>query len=547
MKYYGKRVYEGIAIGKIVRFLNNFKIIKKTQSSYEIESKRFAEAKAKAMNQYQELHEKALQSLDKEHASIMSIYISLLEDLDFNDTIDELLKENINAEYAIKSACETLSQIFLNMDNDYLKERVKDLNDVGIKLIQILSDYSPLNITEPTIIIADEMTVADLIQINKELILGLILETVSPNAHISILTRSLAIPSIASLDSKINEKLVDAIIDGKEGIVIINPSDIEKEEYSIKKKDFEEERKLLKEYKNKKILTKDGKSLKVYANISSHLEIDSVIENDADGVGLFRSEYIFMNSKTFPTEDEQYNQYMKVVKKLKNKSTIIRTFDIGADKKVDYFMLKDESNPFLGYRGVRLYKEYEDVFLTQLQALYRASVHGELKIMIPMITSVEEVLFVKEMAIKAKDNLKQRNLDFNDNMQIGIMIETPSSALIIEELVKLVDFISIGTNDLTQYTLAMDRENSKLYEIYNPYHPAVLKLIHNICERAKTNNIEIGVCGELARDEKMLEFFIMCGVDEISVSPSFILQCKKSITEINCHNKTIDEFIKVLI
>lgn len=545
IKYYGKRVFEGIAIGKVVRINNELNIKNSVSEGYEKELEKFNNARIKAIDNYQIIYNNNKNTSSNISTDIILSFISLLDDLDFIDTVDKFLKNNMNAVDAVFSASKELEEILLNLDNPYLNERAKDIKEISNKVVSnILNNNNKIKIDEPCILVTNDILISDFMELDKKNILGMIFEEISPNAHIAILARSLSIPSIASLSENISEENIDnCILDSKNGLVIINPDINTINEYSI----LIEERKLLLDellnYKDIDVKTIDNKTIKVYSNISSAYEVQSVIENNADGIGLFRSEFIYLNVSTFPSEEEQFIHYKNVVSQMKQKPTIIRTMDIGADKKVDYFNLDKENNPFLGYRGVRIYKEYYEVFLTQVRALLRASAFGNLKIMVPMISNIDEVKFVLDVINEGKKQLKKENINFNNEIEIGIMIETPAAALICDELAKFVDFFSIGTNDLTQYVLAIDRENAKINDYYNPMHKAILRLIYHVCNVGKKNNIKVGICGELAREKELLGFFINCGIDEISVSSSYVLECKKNITELNTNDFLINKFI----
>lgn len=541
-KYFGKRVHEGIAIGKIIKFVNKINITHTNGLGYDIEFERFNESRKKVIKEYQEIYENPL---NKNQSDVIMNFISLLDDLDFIETVESLLKEeNINAEEAVRKTSLILQELFSNLDNEYLKERSKDIDEISNKVIKKLLNEENTKITEPSIILADEMTVSDLMNIDKNLILGIVFNKISPNSHIAIIVRSLSIPSIASINSSLIFNDGDlSIVDGKEGMLIISPTENEIEKYKNLQFEYNKSLESLIKYKKENIKTIDNKTLKVFANISSSYEVDNVIENSADGIGLFRSEFIYINSTTPPTEEEQYEHYKKCLESLKNKTVIIRTFDIGADKSVEYFNISKEKNPALGFRGVRLYKKYKTIFITQIKAILRASIYGDLRMMIPMITNIDEIDFVLEYINEVKQEFNNNNIKYNKSIKIGIMVETPAAALICDELIKKVDFVSIGTNDLTQYLLAIDRENPNVLETYKANHKSILRLIYHIAKIVKENNKEVGICGELARDKTLLGFFIKCGIDEISVSASNILECKKNITEIDTRKIIIKDYI----
>lgn len=544
--YIGKRVYEGIAIGKIFYINNNNQLIQNTFSGEQNEINRFKEAQKKALNYYREIYNYFNDNnIDGEKDIILS-FSAIIEDLDFVEKVEKLINiEKVSAELAIKKAMDSIKEQFYNLDNDYLKERTKDFDEVGNKLIQILQNNIRKNdIIEPSIIVSETMEVSDLMIIDKNKIKGLVLENTSPNAHIAILAKSLSIPCIVSLNKKVsfNENEL-VILDANNGILIVSPSKEVINEYTNKLNEIYENKNKLQKYKNVDIKTIDNKRIKVYANITSSNEVIDVIQNNADGIGLFRSEFIYLNSSSFPSENEQFLSYKKVLEAIYPKEAIIRTIDIGADKQISYFKIPKEKNPTLGFRGVRIYKEFYNAFYTQIRALLRASIYGNLKIMIPMVISIEEVLFFKQTIEKVKEDMQKENIKYSANFKVGIMVETPAAALICDELAPHIDFISIGTNDLTQYTLAIDRENNKVLHIYNGKHKSILRLIKYIADVAKKYEIEIGICGELAREKNLLSYFIRCGIDELSVSPSYILQLKKNITEINTSEDIIEDYI----
>lgn len=540
-KYYGKRVFDGIAIGNLVRINDSITYYEKEALGFEKEFDRFENARNKAIFNYKNI----IANVDNNQKELLNSIISILEDLDLIDLVTNYLQNNnYSAEQAIDASCRDLTQLLSNLDNEYLKERVKDIQEACNKIIYYLQNKQNHIINNPVIVVAKEINVSTLMEIDKENILGLVLENISPNAHIAILARSLSIPTIASIEDAITfgEKSI-AILDSSNGMLITSPDSETLKKYEEVLLEKERLKQELSQYKRMNIKTIDNKEIKIYSNISSSYEIDMVLECNADGIGLFRSEFLFINNKNFPTEEEQFQSYSKCVLKMKDKPTIIRTMDIGSDKVAEYFDLPKEKNPALGYRGIRIYEEYKDVFLTQLKALYRTSNLGNLKIMIPMITNIDEVKFVFECIEEAKKDLTLRNIRFNNNMEIGIMIETPASALICDELAKYVDFFSIGTNDLSQYTLAIDRENPKIANLNDYNHKAILRLIYHVAKTAKENNIAVGICGEMAREKELIGFYIKCGIDEISVSSSYVLECKKRILEIDTTKINLKDYI----
>ena len=546
-EYSSKRIFDGYALGKLVVYQDIKTETKNEFLGEEKETERFIEARAKTIVTFEKLYQDTLIRLGEEEAQLFLTHKLMAEDLDFEDLVKEGISNALTAESAVKEASKQLSSMFETMDDAYMKERARDVLEVGNKIIDVLTKKEDLTLLkEPSIIICDDLPSSELMKFDKNLLIGLILVKGSINSHVSILTRMLEIPSICAIDdfnvdASLNGKF--AIIDGLKGKLIIDPTSKDITKYSKIKESYLNDIKELSLLRGKETTTLDGKKLKIYSNIASSYEVDNVIKNDGEGIGLFRSEFIYLDSKTYPTEEEQFVHYKKVVEAMKGKEVIIRTLDIGADKKVDYFELPEEENPALGYRSIRICKDRPAMFLDQLTALYRASAYGNLAIMIPMIISLSEVEFVKEMCALAKNNLTSRGEKFNPDMKIGIMIETPAAAIMSDVLAEHVDFFSIGTNDLSQYTLAIDRVNPLLDKTFNPHHKAILRLIKLTIENGHKKNIPVGICGELARDEKLLPFFVSLGIDELSVSPSYVLKLRKQISTIDTTKVDIDSFV----
>lgn len=536
-EYVSKRIFDGYAIGKLVVY--HPKQVEGSRQSLgkEKESERFLKARKLAIEGFEKLYQDTLLRLGQEEAQLFLTHKLMAEDLDFEDAVNVHLEEGKSSEEAVKLASEELSAMFSSMDDAYMKERGKDVLEVGKQIIDALQGGGDgLLLKEPSILICDDLPSSELMKFDKNMLIGLVLIKGSLNSHVSILTRMLEIPSICAIDdlelpSCSNGEF--AIVDGLKGKLILDPTAKQITAYSKLKENYLSEIKELSKLKGEPTLSKDGKKLKIYANIASSYETDNVMKNDAEGIGLFRSEFIYLDSKTYPSEQEQFLHYKKVVEEMKGKEVIIRTLDIGADKKVDYFDLPEEENPALGYRSIRICKDRPAMFLDQLSALYRASAYGNLSIMIPMIISLSEVEFVKQMCVLAQSNLSSRGEKFNPDMKVGIMIETPASAIISDVLAQNVDFFSIGTNDLSQYTLAVDRVNPKLSKTFDPHHKAILRLIAMTAESAHKRNIPVGICGELARDEELVPFFVKLGIDELSVSPSYVLKLRKQIAEVD--------------
>lgn len=546
-EYSSKRIFDGYALGKLVVYQDIKTDVKNEFLGAEKEFARFTEARSKAILSFEKLYQDTLIRLGEEEAQLFLTHKLMAEDLDFEDLVKEGISNSLTAENAVKEASKQLSSMFEAMDDSYMKERARDVIEVGNKIIDILTKKEDLTLLkEPSIIICDDLPSSELMKFDKNLLIGLVLVKGSINSHVSILTRMLEIPSICAIDdftvdASLNGKF--AIIDGLKGKLIIDPTSKDITKYSKIKENYLNDIKELALLRGKETKTLDGKKLKIYSNIASSYEVDNVIKNDGEGIGLFRSEFIYLDSKTYPTEEEQFVHYKKVVEAMKGKEVIIRTLDIGADKKVDYFDLPEEENPALGYRSIRICKDRPAMFLDQLTALYRASAFGNLAIMIPMIISLSEVEFVKEMCTLAKNNLTSRGEKFNPDMKIGIMIETPAAAIMSDVLAQHVDFFSIGTNDLSQYTLAIDRVNPLLDKTFNPHHKAILRLIKLTIENGHKYNIPVGICGELARDEKLVPFFVSLGIDELSVSPSYVLKLRKQISTIDTSKVDVDSFV----
>lgn len=495
----------------------------------------------------EKLYQDTLIRLGKEEAELFLTHKLMAEDLDFEDMVKEGIASGLIAEEAVDNASKNLSMMFESMDDAYMKERSRDVKEVAQKIIDVLQNKdNSYFLKEPSIIICDDLPSSELMKLDKNLLIGLILVKGSINSHVSILTRMLEIPSICALDGiEVNESLNGkfAIVDGIKGNLIIDPSSKDITKYSKIRENYLQNLKELSSLRGKATKTLDGKQLKIYSNIASSYEVDNVIKNDGEGIGLFRSEFIYLDAKDYPSEEEQFIHYKKVVEAMQGKEVIIRTLDIGADKKVDYFKLPEEENPALGYRSIRICKDRPSMFLDQLTALYRASYFGNLSIMIPMIISLSEIEFVKEMCSLAKSNLASRGEKFNTDMKVGIMVETPAAAIMSDVLAEHVDFFSIGTNDLSQYTLAIDRVNPLLDKTFNPHHKAILRLIKLTIENGHKAGIPVGICGELARDEELLPFFVSLGVDELSVSPSYVLRLRKEISNIDTRKVDVDSFV----
>ena len=533
----GKTVCAGVAFGPVFVFSREESTIKRRHiESSEEEIARFEKAREKAIEELGMLYDKAIAEVGEANAMIFQIHQMMLEDLDYIESIKNIITDQlINAETAVGQTCDNFVQMFRAMDDAYMRERSADVKDVSERLIKILSgkDKGGIVSDEPVIIVADDLAPSETVQFDKEKILAFVTEGGSTSSHTSILARMMNIPAIigakGALDNDFNGK--QAIIDGFTGTMYIDPDEETIAKMTAKKKEVEEQNKLLQQLKGKESVTKDGHHIELCANIGNVLDIGSVLKNDAEGIGLFRSEFLYLESNDYPSEDVQFGAYKEVLSKMINKRVIIRTLDIGADKQVDYFNMPKEENPAMGIRAIRICLQRPDVFKTQLRALYRASVFGKLAIMFPMIASEWEVLKVLEIIDEVKAELDSEGIAYSKNIELGCMIETPAAAVTSDILSKHLDFFSIGTNDLTQYTLAADRQNPDIGEFCDTHHVAILRLINMIVQNAHKNGTWVGICGELGADLELTETFLAIGVDELSVTPSAILPIRKKVIE----------------
>lgn len=537
MKYLnGKSVYKGVALGKVLVLKKEDYVVKRVKVERpDEEVKRVEIAREKSKVQLQKLYEKAVKEVGEASAAIFEVHQMMLEDDDYKESIENMIcTQKVNAEYAVASTGNTFSEMFANMDDDYMRARAADIKDISERLVRNLSGQNGRNteFEEPIILVADDLTPSETVQMDKEKILAFVTVHGSTNSHTAILARMMNIPALIGVDMNLDkiQSGTCAVVDGFTGAFILEPD--ENIQIAAKAKIAEEEGKknFLMKLKGKENITKSGKKINIYGNIGSVEDIGNVLENDAGGIGLFRSEFLYIGRKELPTEEEQFQAYKKVLQNMAGKKIIIRTLDIGADKQADYLHLDAEENPALGYRAIRICLSQPEIFKVQLRALFRASVYGTLSIMYPMITSVEEVLRIKEIVEEVKEELKVSDTPYKD-VEEGIMIETPAAVMISDELAELVDFFSIGTNDLTQYTLAIDRQNEKLEEFYNPHHKAILKMIKLVVDNAHAAGIWAGICGELGADTELTETFVNMGVDELSVAPSMILKLRKIVRE----------------
>lgn len=534
----GKSVFGGVQIGRLTFFRRGeTQIIRKHVEDTETEILRFEKAREIAIGQLQELYQKAVRDVGEENAMIFEIHQLMLEDLDYLESVRYIIvNQEVNAEYAVGTTGDNFAQMFADMDDPYMQGRSADVKDVSERILNILvgKETNVLGADEPVIVAADDLVPSETIQMDKSKVLGFATMYGSSNSHTAILARTMNIPAIIGLGQGLKEEYdgAPAIIDGFEGKLYIYPDETLLTEMKRKQQEDRQRKMLLQELKGKDNVTRSGQRVKLYANIGSLADVGAVLQNDAGGIGLFRSEFLYLENKTFPTEEEQFQVYKSVAENMAGKKVIIRTLDIGADKQADYFGLDKEENPAMGYRAIRICLTRPDVFRTQLRAIYRASAFGNISVMFPMIISLDEVRRIKEIIEDVKEELTSLGIPFHEELEIGVMIETPAAVMISRELAEEVDFFSIGTNDLTQYTLAIDRQNPKLDEFYNPHHPAVLAMIRMVTEHAHAAGKWVGICGELGADLELTEKFLEMGIEELSVSPSMILPIRQRIREI---------------
>ena len=539
--FQGKSVYKGIVMGPVVVLKKNDYQVKRSRiEDADAETSRVQEAVKRSQEQLQKLYDKALKEVGEASAAIFEVHQMMLEDEDYLEAIQNMIQtEMVNAEYAVAVTGDNFSQMFASMDDDYMKARAADIKDISERLVRNLSGQEDADLSDidPSVIVADDLSPSETVQMDKEKILAFVTVHGTTNSHTAILARMMNIPALIGVPLALDELKngTTAVVDGFTGQVTFEP-DEETQAATLKRVQEEKEKlALLQELKGKENITLDGKKINIYANIGSVGDIGYVLENDAGGIGLFRSEFLYLGRNDFPTEEEQFQAYKQVVQTMAGKKVIIRTLDIGADKQVDYFNLGNEENPALGYRAIRICLKQPDIFKTQLRALFRAAVYGNLSIMYPMITSVEEVEKIYEIVKEVEIELKAQEIQYRIPEQ-GIMIETPAAVMISDRLAEMVDFFSIGTNDLTQYTLAIDRQNEKLDDFYNPHHEAVLRMIQMVVDNAHKCGKWAGICGELGADLTLTEKFVRMGLDELSVAPSMILKLRKIVREMKAED-----------
>ena len=536
----GKGVYGAVAIGNASLFKRNEIPVKRVSiTDIKAEKERVDKAKENSLKQLRDIYDKALKEVGETNAQIFEIHMMMLEDDDYNDSITSIIEtQNVNAEYAVAVTSDNFAEMFSLMDDSYMQARALDVRDISNRIISNLSQEKlPSTYSENKMIIcSDDLAPSETVSLDKNSLLAFVTANGSANSHTAILARNMNIPAVIGVGVEFLSQLQDGqlmVVDGYTGEVILEPDEKTLTKYEIKQAEDNAKKKLLLELKGKDNVTIDGTKIEIFANIGSTSNIGAVLLNDASGIGLFRSEFLYLENSDYPSEDQQFLNYKKVLESMAGKKVIIRTLDIGADKQVDYFNLDKEENPALGYRAIRICLTRPDIFKTQLRALFRASVYGNLGIMFPMITSVSEVEKIKKICDEVKAELKSNNIKYSDKIEMGIMIETPAAAIVSDKLAPLVDFFSVGTNDLTQYTLACDRQNPILEDFCDTHHEAILRLIKLAADNAHKYGKWIGICGELAADTSLTEAFLRMGIDELSVSPGFVLKVRDTVRNIN--------------
>ena len=534
--YTGKSIFKGIAIGKILFYQKGEQPVKRMKIEDTAEQiKRYEDARAKAAEQLQGLYEKALKEVGEANAAVFEVHQMMLEDDDYIDSVVNIIEtQQVNAEFAVATTGDNFAKMFADMEDDYFKARAADVKDISERMVNILSGNEGGGAIgdEPVIVVAEDLAPSETVQMDKEKLLAFVTRLGSANSHTAILARTMNIPALIEVEIQEEWNGKMAVVDGYTGTLYIDPDEETLKKMQDKKDEDIKARELLLELKGKEDVTVDGKHIKLYANIGGVKDVASVLANDAAGIGLFRSEFLYLETDDYPDEEAQFQAYKTVAENMAGKKVIVRTLDIGADKQVDYFNLDHEENPAMGYRAIRICLDRRDIFRTQLRALLRASAYGNIGIMYPMIISVDEVKEIKKIVESIKAELTEKGIEYG-NVEQGIMIETPAAVMISDLLAEEVDFFSIGTNDLTQYTLAIDRQNSKLDNIYDAHHPAVLRMIQKTIENGHKAGCWVGICGELGADMSLTETFLKMGIDELSVSPTFVLPIRKLIREMS--------------
>lgn len=538
--YTGKGVYGAVAFGKISLFQKQETVIRQVRiTDTEAEKARVETAKAAATEQLQAIYEKALKEVGETHAQIFEIHMMMLEDEDYNESIQNIIDtQKVNAEYAVAITADHFAEMFSSMEDAYMQARAADVKDISNRIIANLTGtVSAQNGSEDHMIVcADDLAPSETVSLEKDKVFAFVTAHGSSNSHTAILARNMNIPAVIGVGEAFLAEVKDgdeAIVDGFTGEVFVNPDAETKKRLLAKQKEDEEKKRLLQELKGKENITKDGTKINIYANIGGVDHIGAVLLHDAGGIGLFRSEFLYLENTDYPTEEQQFVAYKKVLESMAGKKVIIRTLDIGADKQVDYFHLKKEENPALGYRAIRICLTRPEIFKTQLRALFRASIYGNLGIMFPMITSVSELESILAICEEVKEELRENSTPYAEHVELGIMIETPAAAMISDRLAPMVDFFSVGTNDLIQYTLACDRQNPDIESFCDTHHEAILRLIELSAKNAHQNGAWIGICGELAADTTLTETFLRMGIDELSVSPSFVLKVRDAVRNVD--------------
>lgn len=539
-KFTGKGVYGAIAMGKISVFQKQDTLIQRTSvKDTEAEKARVEAAKAAAAEQLQAIYEKALKEVGETNAQIFEIHMMMLEDDDYNESIQNIIDtQKVNAEYAVSITADNFAEMFSAMDDAYMQARAADVRDISDRIIANLTGNAAVqeDSGEKHIICADDLAPSETVSLDKDKVLAFVTAHGSSNSHTAILARNMNIPAVIGVGSDFLKEVQDgteAIVDGFTGEIFVEPDEETRRRLLEKQKADEEKKRLLLELKGKENVTRDGTKVNIYANIGSVDNIGAVLLNDAGGIGLFRSEFLYLENNDYPNEEQQFLAYKRVLESMAGKKVIIRTLDIGADKQVDYFHLKKEDNPAMGYRAIRICLTRPEIFKTQLRALYRASIYGNLGVMFPMITSVSELEKILAICEEVKAELREQGVTYSDTMELGIMIETPAAAIISDRLAPMVDFFSVGTNDLTQYTLACDRQNPDIEPFIDTHHEAILRLIEMSARNAHANGAWIGICGELAADTTLTETFLRMGIDELSVSPAFVLKVRDAVRNVD--------------
>lgn len=528
----GKSVFGGIAIGRLSIYNKKENQVKREKiTDVEAEITRFTDAKETAKEQLKGFYEKAVKEVGEVNAAIFEVHQMMLDDLDYVESITNMIRaQEVNAEFAVASTGDNFSKMFAAMDDDYMKERAADVKDISNRVISILQNAENGSVTgeEPVILLADDLAPSETVQLDKSKVLSFVTRHGSTNSHTAILARTMNIPALIGIDfsEDVNGKM--GIVDGYTGKLYIEPDEETMKKYEAKKAEDENKKRLLLELKGKENVTLDGKKINLYANIGGVADVANALSNDAGGIGLFRSEFLYLESEDYPTEEAQFAAYKTVAENMAGKKVIIRTLDIGADKQVDYFHMEKEENPAMGYRAIRICLDRPEIFKTQLRAIYRASYYGTISIMFPMIISVKEVKRIKEIVAEVKAELTAEGIPFKD-CELGIMIETPAAVMISDLLAEEVDFFSIGTNDLTQYTLAIDRQNPKLDSFYDSHHEAILRMLQMVVDNGHKHGCWVGICGELGADTTLTSTFLKMGFDELSVSPAMILRVREEI------------------